>query len=175
MSKYQEVNLDKVKTYSIKDRKSKIDHRHLGKPFQPGSNLGTFLQQLPHILAGKDFKDLIERIDAAHRSQKPVLLLIGAHVIKTGLSPILIDLMEKGMVQGIAMNGAGAIHDMELAYFGNTSEDVTVSLEKGMFGMARETAVIMNETVQQGVRNKLGFGEVLGNRILKENYGRRSW
>lgn len=169
MSNYQEVDLNKVKTYSIKKRKSKIETHHFGKPFQSGSNMRTFLQHLPQILAGKNFLDLIERITVAVQSKKPVLILMGAHVIKTGLGPILIDLMENGVVQGIAMNGAGAIHDMELAFFGHTSENVEVSLEEGMFGMVHETAALMNETVKEGAKNSLGFGEVLGNRIFEEN------
>ena len=168
MSRYREFELKKVKTTSVHQRKSKIEASHLAHPVLPGDSFINFWKSLPDVLAGQDMRHLVETIIRAVDSSKPVLVMMGAHVIKVGLSPVIIDLVESGVIQGMAMNGAGAIHDMELAYFGKTSEDVTRSLKDGSFGMARETAELLNNTVQDGNRIQLGFGEALGKRIVEE-------
>ena len=169
MSRYREFDLKKVKTTSIHQRKSKIEVSHLAHPVSPGDSFSHFWESLPDVLAGRDLRHLVETIVQAVDTKKPVLVMIGAHVVKVGLSPVIIDLLESGVIQGLAMNGAGAIHDVELAYFGKTSEDVTRSLKDGRFGMARETAELLNHTVRDGVKKELGFGEALGKRIVEDN------
>ena len=168
MSKYREIELSKVNTTSIYDRKSKVDVERLARSVDPDSRFSDFWESFPDVLASKDLHALVRKIVHAVRSKKPVLVMMGAHVIKVGLSPIIIDLLGKGMIQGIAMNGAGAIHDAELTYFGKTSEDVAELLKNGLFGMARETAEILNESVQEGQREGLGFGEAMGKRIVQD-------
>ncbi|NQT23928.1 hypothetical protein HQ585_01085 [candidate division KSB1 bacterium] len=169
MGRYNEIPIDKVKTYSIQKRQSKVDFKALAKPVTPDCSFDTFFDSLPEILSSKDLKELIGHIVQAKKNGKPILVMMGAHVIKTGLSPILIDLMELGLIQGVAMNGAGAIHDTELAYFGQTSEDVASTLKTGEFGMAKETGDLLNETISAALSNNLGFGEAMGQRILKDN------
>ena len=168
MSKYKEMNLGKIKPTSIKTRKSKTGIEDFASPLLPDSSFDTFWKSLPKVLAGQDLHRLVELIIQAVHREKPVLVMMGAHVIKLGLSPIFIDLFKYGIIQGIALNGAGAIHDVELAYFCKTSEDVASSLKEGQFGMVRETAEILNQTVTESKEKKLGFGEALGRRIVQE-------
>ena len=169
MGRYKEIQTEKVKTYSIKNRQSKVDFGSLAKSVSPGCSVEEFFDSLPGILSSKDLKELIGHVVFAKQVGKPILIMMGAHVIKTGLSPILIDLMELGLIQGIAMNGAGAIHDTELAYFGQTSEDVAAALTTGEFGMAKETGDLLNETIASAQSDKLGFGEAMGKCILEDN------
>ncbi len=168
MSKYKEIDIEKVKTISIKDRESKVSVEQVARPVISGSKLQTFFKSLPQVLAARDFGELVSRIVLAVHSGKPVLLMMGAHVIKVGLSPIIIDLMEKGVISGIALNGAGVIHDTELTYFGKTSEDVGTFLKDGRFGMAKETADIINHTVIEGREQGLGFGEAIGKQAVED-------
>ena len=135
MSKYREIDLRKIKTVSIRSRKSKVHAAAAAKPPESGASFASFLEGLPSILAGRDLKDLVDRIAAAKKRKKPVLLLAGAHVIKVGLSPVIIRLMERGILSSVSFNGAGAIHDAELAYFGRTSEEVSETVGSGLFGM----------------------------------------
>lgn len=169
MSRYKEIDLNKVKTVSIHQRGSKINIDQAGKPVSPGSTFQEFMDSLPKILIGSDFRELVKKTAEAVNNASPVLLMIGAHVIKTGLNPVLIDLLERGFIQGIAMNGACAIHDIELAYFGETSEDVNVTLKNGTFGMAEETAEIINNSAYSGMKQLKGFGESLGERIQQDS------
>jgi hypothetical protein len=169
MSRYEEIRLDDIKTLSIKNRKSKVDTGGLARPFKPGGSFNDFLNGLPNCLAASELKELVGLTADAVRLKKPVLVMMGAHVIKTGLSPIIVDLIERGIVTGLALNGAGAIHDTELAYWGKTSEDVAASLGDGSFGMVKETADILNGTVREGAAAGLGFGEAMGKRIAGEN------
>jgi len=171
MAKFKEIDMSKLKTYSISKRKSKVAAEKLAKSVDPGCPLSTFLESLPSVLAVEDLKNLVADISSAVQNQKPVLLMMGAHVIKVGLSSIIIDLMKRGVVQGIALNGAGAIHDVELAYFGKTSEEVSSYLRDGRFGMVAETADLLNSTIRKGKEEELGFGESLGKRIIDENPG----
>ena len=168
MSKYEEIDMGKVTTISMADRKSKVGIGHLGRPVREGDSFLKFWEGLPDVLAVHNLKDLVDRIVKAMQSKKPVLWMMGAHVIKVGLSPIVVDLLERGAIQGIALNGAGAIHDVELAYFGSTSEDVSESLKDGRFGMVEETANIVNRTVASGNQWGFGFGEALGKRIVDD-------
>jgi len=168
MSRYREADVGKVKTVSIRDRKNKVQAAQNARPLQPGSSFCAFLDGLPRILAGQDLHELADGIAAAVRSRKPVLLMMGAHVVKVGLSPLVVDLMEGGILSGIALNGAGAVHDVEMAYFGGTSEDVAESLKNGRFGMVKETSDLINRAVQVGSEARLGFGESIG-KWMSEN------
>ena len=157
MSKHREIDLKSVKTMSIEDRQSKVDDRMLAQPYAPRSSMKDFLEWLPDVLAVKDLRALAGHIMEAKARNKPILLMMGAHVIKVGLSPLIIDLMRRGLIQGTAMNGAGVIHDVELGYFGQTSEDVSFSLKDGSFGMVKETADVVNGTVANAVSQEQLF------------------
>lgn len=168
MSKYQAIDLGKIKTSTIKNRKSKVQLSQLATPHTVSGSFLEFWENLPASLAVNDLRTLVDRIASARQNKKPVLFMMGAHVIKVGLNPILVDLMHEGVIQSIALNGAGAIHDIELAYFGTTSEDVTEALQDGSFGMAKETASILNEAALFGLKEQLGYGEALGKRIAED-------
>ena len=165
MSRYKEIDMRKVKTTAVQKRKSKVRVEESARPVEAGSSFQTFWESLPRVLASQDLAELVQKITQAVHRKKPVLFMMGAHVIKVGLSPVVIDLVEKGVIQGIALNGAGAIHDVELTYFGKTSEDVSSSVKDGQFGMAKETADILNQIVGK----ELGFGEALGKKIAEDN------
>ena len=166
--KYPPLDLSKIKTYSIKGRKSKVRLDDEARPHRPGGSFKDFLEHLPPILAAGDFKKVISAIAKAHTNGKTVMIGMGAHPIKVGLNPILIDLMERGIIQSLALNGAGIIHDFELAYIGHTSEDVAAELATGAFGMAEETAQILNGWVAEGVKKGLGIGESIGQKIISD-------
>jgi len=155
-------------TTSLKKRASKVRRGDLARPVKAGSSFADWLEALPGILAGRDLRDLAAAIVSARLRKREVLLGIGAHVIKCGLSPWIVALMEEGLLTGVAMNGAGAIHDFELAYAGSTSEDVGPALEDGSFGMAHETADFLNGSAADAALGGLGFGEALGQAILDE-------
>ncbi len=158
----QPVTLGAVRTYPLASRKSKVSIRDFAKP--PGANgsLTKFLDSLPSILAAEDLRHLLTAIHKARKQRKAILWGIGGHVIKVGLGPVLIDLMKRGFVSGIAMNGAALIHDFEIALAGNTSEDVEAGLGDGQFGMAEETGRYLNEIAKLGQRVRIGYGEAAG-------------
>lgn len=166
VSKYPEIDLQKVKTYSVRQRLSKVHRDELAKPFRRGDFFETFYHSLPDILAAKDFRELVERIIAACEKNKPVIVMMGAHVIKVGLAPILVDLMRRGVITCVAMNGAGVIHDTELALFGQTSEEVADGLADGSFGMAQETGEFINHAIIAGRSKQQGFGEAVGEALM---------
>lgn len=170
MERFRPVDLKKVKTYSLKGRKSKVSLSNLGSPFKPGRSFSDFLKGLPDILAAKDFDRVVEAIADSYKKGRIIALGMGAHPIKVGLNPIIIDLMKRGMINAIAMNGAGIIHDFELASAGKTSEDVAESLRHGSFGMAEETGRIINQAINKGVSKGMGIGESVGKEILKGKY-----
>ncbi|MDQ7838522.1 MAG: hypothetical protein RDU59_08520 [Thermodesulfobacteriota bacterium] len=165
--KIRPIDTGKIKTYSLKERESKVSREHFGRVLPPGARFSDFLQSLPDILAGSDLRAIVKRVAEAVRNGRPVLIGMGAHVIKVGLNPILIALMEKGVVSGLAVNGACIIHDTEIAMVGRTSEDVAVALGGGDFGMAEETAGFLNEAITRGAEEGLGLGEAVGRRILE--------
>jgi hypothetical protein len=164
MSKYsvELFDLNRIRTYPLKDRPSKVEVRSFGRPHVRGGSVAEFLEGLPGILGSQNLRNLAHAIVRARESGKPVLWGLGGHVIKTGLSPILIDLMDRGVVSGLAMNGAGIIHDFEIALIGSTSEDVEEQLQQGAFGMAEETGQGINQAISDGVSGGLGIGESLG-------------
>jgi hypothetical protein len=161
------LSLDGVKTYPLALRASKVSRSQLARPHRRGGSLASFLSSLPRILAGDTLRELGDTIVRARDKRRPIVWGLGAHVVKVGLSPILIDLMERGFVTGIALNGAGIVHDFELAVSGATSEDVQAGLGKGEFGMARETGEELGRAVLEGDRDGLGLGASVG-RYLSE-------
>lgn len=162
MSKYNKIDLSKIKTYSIAKRKSKVDINYLGKVFDPKKDsFGDYLNSLPRFLAVNELIEFSKLIVKARKKNKPVIFMIGAHVIKVGLSPIIIDLMKNNFISAIAMNSAGAIHDSELAFFGKTSEDVAEGITDGSFGMAKETGDFINNTLTKYEYSEFGYAEAL--------------
>lgn len=166
MSKYKEIDISKVRTISIKNRKSKVDTEDFAKLHHKKSSFQTFWNSLPLILKGNDLRELVSYIVEAYQKNKPIIWMMGAHVIKCGLSPVIIDLIQRKVISAVALNGAGAIHDAETAYWGQTSEDVSENLKNGTFGMSEDTSKILNETIYLDRENELGFGEILGKKIL---------
>jgi hypothetical protein len=158
----QPITLGGVHTYPLASRKSKVSVRNFAKPPGAKSSLAKFLDSLPNILAAEDLRHLLSAIHAARKKRKPVLWGIGGHVVKVGLGPVLIDLMRRGFVSGIAMNGAALIHDFEIALAGNTSEDVEAGIGEGQFGMAAETGQYINEIAKLSHRIRIGYGEAAG-------------
>jgi hypothetical protein len=166
---YEEFDLSGVQTYPLNSRANKAKAADFAKRFQPGSGINGFLDSLPRILAAADFKAVVAAIHAAHAGGRGILWGLGAHVLKTGLSPIVIDLMERGFISAIATNGAGVIHDFELALSGATSEDVDAALGPGRFGMAEETGRLLNDAINRGVGAGLGFGQAVGRALSEMN------
>src|SRR5580704_9740394 len=154
--------LSSVHTYPLSSRKSKVHVSDFAKPVAANASLKKFLDSLPNILAAQDLRDIAAAIYTARRQKKAILWGIGGHVIKVGLAPILIDLMKRGFISGIAMNGAALIHDFEIALAGNTSEDVEAGLGAGQFGMAAETGQYINEIAKLAHRIRIGYGEAAG-------------
>src|SRR5258705_602683 len=159
---YDEFDLSGVKTYPLASRKSKARAEDFARPVERGSSFKTWFDSLPGILGAADVRRAVDAILAAKKRDAGVVWGIGAHVIKTGVSPVLIDLMERGYVSALAMNGAGIIHDFEIALIGATSEDVDEALGPGRFGMADETGRVLNELITQGTAKGLGIGQSVG-------------
>jgi len=160
------LDFSKIKTYPIKDRKSKVSISQFGSPCKAGATLQEFFSSLPDILAGSDLRAVVSSIVTAKKHSRCVLFMLGAHVIKCGLSPIIIDLLRNRIVNGLAINGGCSIHDFEIAMWGKTSEDVEAGLSDGTFGMAEETGRLMNKAFEEGAKDGLGMGEALGKRLL---------
>lgn len=170
MRSFKRVDLQKVKTYPLKTRRSLIARKSQALPLASGSSVKAFIESLPNILAAKDLKEIIRCMVRARRNHNVILWGLGAHVIKVGLSPILIDLMQKEFVTCLALNGAGVIHDVEMAMIGATSEDVASELDAGNFGMSEETAAFINQAVKQGIDRGQGLGEAVGKALIHENF-----
>ena len=158
---YEEFNLSGVRTYPLESRKSKANAADFARSFSAGS-VRAFIDSLPNILAAADLKAVVAAIRDARAGGRGILWGVGAHVLKTGLSPVIIDLMERGFVSALATNGAGVIHDFELALSGATSEEVEEALGPGRFGMAEETGSLLNAAINQGVKAGLGLGQAVG-------------
>jgi len=162
------LDLTGIKTSTLQKRKSKVEVSHFSSPLPPGSSFKGFLQSLPRTLAAEDFKEVVSRIVAAVKGDKMVLWGMGAHPIKVGLNPIIINLMERGVMRGLAMNGACIVHDVEIAMAGKTSEEVDEGLGTGAFGVTQETAEFINGALQAGHKEGRGFGEAIGKALEKE-------
>ncbi|HEY6263506.1 MAG TPA: hypothetical protein VIW93_01775 [Candidatus Acidoferrum sp.] len=158
----QPITFGAVRTYPLASRKSKVSIRDFAKPPAANTSLRKFLDSLPSILAAEDLRQLLAAIHRARKQRKAILWGLGGHVIKVGLGPMLIDLMKRGFISGIAMNGAALIHDFEIALAGNTSEDVEGGLAEGQFGMAAETGQYINEIAKLAHRIRIGYGEAAG-------------
>jgi hypothetical protein len=161
------ISLAGVRTVSLAERESKITVEVVGRPWERGESFSEFLRRLPRILAGTDFMGVAEAIAEARRGTRMVVLGMGAHPIKVGLGPIIIDLMERGILSAVAMTGAGIIHDAELALVGRTSEDVAAALADGSFGMSRETADFLNGAISRYRETERGLGSRVGQALLE--------
>ncbi len=170
MDKIDPLSLDGLTTYSLKDRPSKVSRQDFGQAWTRGGSFKEFLERLPNILAGRHLREVAHAWAEAHRAGRPVLLGMGAHPLKVGLGPILIDLVQRGLLTGLACNGAGIIHDAEIAMVGRTSEDVDQVLGSGQFGMAKETAEFLNEATAWGAQGNLGLGEAVARRLHQSDF-----
>jgi len=159
---YEEFDLSSVTTYPLASRPSKARAEDFARPFAKGGRFADWLDRLPNLLAAHDLKAIVSRMLRAKQVGGGIIWGFGAHVIKTGLSPVVIDLMRRGFVSALATNGAGIIHDFEIAIGGATSEDVDETLGPGRFGMAEETGRLLNEAIAQGVNRGLGIGQAVG-------------
>lgn len=160
--KINPMEFGKLATEPLRKRPSKVSPKDFAQPWKRGQKFKDFIDTLPKILAGEEFRKLVDALHRAKKKRKPILWGLGGHVIKTGLSPILVDLMQKGYVQGIATAGAALIHDFEIALAGKTSEDVEAQLGKGKFGMAEETGTLLNKLAVWAHREEIGLGEAVG-------------
>src|SRR6266404_603188 len=166
--------LGDVATYPLASRKSKVSVADFAKPFSGNAAIAKFLDTLPRILAAGDLRGVVSAIQLAKRQSRTILWGMGGHVIKTGLGPLIVDLMRRGFVSGIAMNGAALIHDFEIALSGQTSEDVEAGLSEGKFGMATETGFFLNRIAGTAAFSGIGYGEaagkfLAGRRLLPQN------
>jgi hypothetical protein len=155
-------DLTGLRTYELQSRPSKVFVTDLGRPADPSTPVGDWLDTLPKQLGANELRRVRDHLLRAHRTGKMVAVALGGHVIKTGCAPYLIDLIDRGVIRSVAMNGSAAIHDFELAFAGKTSEDVAVQLPAGNFGMARETADAFAVASQEGARHERGLGYALG-------------
>ncbi len=168
--KTRPLELTGVSTYRLGERACKVSQDDFGKPWQPGGSFQTFIEGLPRLLAANDLREVAAAWAAARRQGRLVLLGCGAHVLKVGLAPVIIDLMQRGLISGVALNGAGIIHDAEIAMVGRTSEQVEAVLAAGQFGMAEETAGFLNEAITWGASQGVGLGEAVGRRLLAAGF-----
>lgn len=166
---FQPIDLEKISTYELASRPSKVTVKDFALPVGENDSLKDFLAKLPEILAVQSLREIARQIRRAGDLNKPVILGIGGHIIKTGLAPVLIDLMERGFVTAIAGNGSVLVHDTEIALVGFTSEDVDAALGKGDFGAARETGEILNEAAKKGQKDCIGLGEAMGREVFALN------
>jgi hypothetical protein len=171
--KFEPLDFSRIRTYPLADRASKVAASDFAGIHSRGGTLEAFLDKLPRFLAANDFRAVAAAIAQAVRNGRPVVVMMGAHPIKCGLNPVLVDAMRRGIVAAVAFNGAGAIHDFETAYQGETSEDVQRGLDDGSFGMVDETSRLMNGALAAGVRAGLGAGEALGRAINDANFPNR--
>lgn len=163
------ISLGKVSTYPLASRPSKVTVDDFAKPVSEASSLRDYLASLPNLLAVQNLRELAARIRRARALKKPIIWGIGGHVIKTGLAPIIIDLMNRGFVTAIAANGSVLVHDAEIAMVGSTSEDVDATLGEGVFGGADETGKLLNDAARSGATENIGLGEALGKALVNEN------
>jgi len=163
------IDLTKIKTIPLNARKCKVSISDFAKPMKKGASFKDFYNSLPSILASNNLHSLVDAIVSAHKNKKTIIFMMGAHVIKCGMNPLLIDLMKRGVIKALALNGAGMIHDTEIALIGRTSEDVGEAILDGSFGMAKETAYFINEAINSGYRKGFGIGETLGEHITRKN------
>lgn len=165
MSKYRELDLGGVTRFPFAERETKVDVGMFARPALDDDSFARFFEGLPDILAARQLKTLAARTAAIISGGGKVIVMLGAHLIKTGLSPLFVELMERGAISCLAMNGAGAIHDFEVALFGRTSEDVAANLDDGRFGFVEETGVWINEGITEGAAQGWGYGEAVARKL----------
>ncbi len=165
--KYRQLNKKKLKTVSIKDRQSLVDLKDFPKPYLPGADFNSFIASLPPFLAARDLRDFAALLGEARIKEKPIIWGLGAHVVKLGLSPLIIDLMQRGWISAIATNGAMMIHDFEIALAGKTSENVAANLLQGSYGNTEETGLFLNLALKEGLSNSMGAGEAVGYYLIQ--------
>lgn len=163
--KFEPLDFSKIRSFALKERANKVAVADFAGVHRKGSGFKEFMDNLPKFLAAADFGKIVDAIVTAVHNERPVLLMMGAHPVKVGLSPLIVDMMKRGVISAVAFNGAGAIHDFETAYQGETSEDVQKGLDDGSFGMVDETPRLMNAALEEGVARGLGAGESLGRAI----------
>jgi hypothetical protein len=169
MSVYEDlepIDLTNIRTYELAERPSKVSADDFARPVAEDDSLSDFLDKLPNILAVQSMRELSERIRRARDLNKPIIWGLGGHVIKTGLAPLLIDLIDRRLVTAVAVNGSVLVHDTEIALVGSTSEDVDATLGKGDFGAARETGEILNKAACAGRDDGIGLGEAMGRELM---------
>ena len=165
--RWKPVDMSAVTTYPLQDRINKVSVHDFATLPESETDLSPFLASLPKILKGSDFLALVDDIVAAYQNEKPVIVMMGGHVIKCGLSPLLIALAKRGVITGFAFNGASSIHDFEIALIGETSEDVSAYLQTGKFGMWEETGQLMNTAIQHAADTGIGMGEAFGKQLIE--------
>jgi rfaE bifunctional protein nucleotidyltransferase chain/domain len=173
-SRYPEYDVSQLHTYSVEERPSKVALAQLAQAPDPSAPFFRFLDGLPDILAARGLREVARRVAEARRNDRAVVWAMGAHVIKVGLAPVLVDLMERGILTALAVNGAVAVHDSEIALWGQTSEDVDAALADGTFGMAKETHAFVNGCAKAAQKEGLGYGEALGRALQDAPYADRS-
>jgi hypothetical protein len=177
---YRPLDLSAVTTRSIEQRAHQVQIDHFAAPPHAGETFSKFVEGLPRILKGNELHEVVDALAMAVRERKPIILGLGAHVVKCGLSPVIIDLIQRDIVSAVALNGGGAIHDVELALWGATSEDVEAGLRNGRYGMVAETGSAMQEAVDQVAalpeEESWGLGWALGRWLhqVGARYGRFS-
>lgn len=167
------IDTTKIKTYSLRERQSKVRVGDFARPVHHGASFKDFFASLPNILGARHLKDVVEKILDARRNNRPVMLGMGAHAIKVGMNPVIIDLMERGLITSVSLNGAGIIHDFELAFIGQTSEDVDKEILSGSFGMAEETGAMLNAAIRTAADSDvqdMGIGKAVGKMILEGDF-----
>jgi hypothetical protein len=171
--KFEPLDFSRIRTYALGERANKVAVSDFAGVHEKNGTFAALLDKLPRFLAANDFRAVAYAISQAVRNERPVVLMMGAHPIKCGLNPVLVDAMRRGIVSAVAFNGAGAIHDFETAYQGETSEDVQSGLDDGSFGMVDETSRLMNAALDAGVQAGLGAGEALGRAIQEGEFPNR--
>lgn len=170
MSGPQPIDLSRVRTIPLQARANKVSREKLAGPPQRGRSFAQFLDSLPRIMAAEDLRAVVQAIVRARQNGRPVIAGLGGHMVKCGLSPVLIDLLERGVITTLAMNGSGAIHDFEIALIGETSEDVAAGLQDGTFGMVRETGEQMNAAINRVLAEpERGLGSLLGEALCRND------
>ena len=162
-----------LRTYPLRSRPSLVATSRFAKVLGPDPTVADLVRSLPGFLAAEDFRLFVARLRRARARKRPILAGCGAHVIKVGLTPVLVDLMKSGWLTGLALNGAGIVHDFEVAYAGRTSEDVQAEVRTGRFGMARETGAWLNAVIREGAAAGLGLGEAVGRMISRSGFKHR--
>ncbi len=169
------LDVSRLKTYSLKTRRSKVGVADFSVPWKKGQSFAVFLSSLPDVLAVKTLRSLARDVVVARQRGRPVILGMGAHPTKVGLNPIIVDLMRREIITAVAVNGAGVIHDVELAFMGRTSEDVEAEIDSGRFGMAEETGRMINDAIMEGMRQGIGIGDAVGRYILRRRTRFPNW